>query len=429
MGAVLAVILAHATPFVPGIVRGPVRHGRDELSPGDVAVLHQRDLFPVPAEPSGFVIIDPAPFSHPMIRLLGMARPTVTLASGEEGVLQEGAEVIVDGYSGTVSDAVGEGVGPWGPRERAPAAVTTADGRAVELLCSISDAQAGVMARSCGAAGIGLVRSEYLFPAEGRKPDADFFESALAELCRAVHPLPLNIRLPDIAADKRPPWLDATPGLSNPLGLRGVRLYGDATVRSVVEAEIEAVARLAPTFDLAILLPYVTRVEEFVRLRRWVEELLPAPMMVGPMLENPAAVLALEQWRELTSLTAIGCNDLVQALFAADRDISPVNRLLDPYAPVIYRLLRMAASAAGDHLERVLLCGLLPQLPGILPVLLGLGFRRFSVEPVLLPGLAAEVACTSDREAEALAAAVCAAPNSDSVRALLGLPWVGGAGF
>jgi phosphotransferase system enzyme I (PtsI) len=66
------------------------------------------------------------------------------------------------------------------------------------------------------------------------------------------------------------------------------------------------------------------------------------------------------------------------------------------------------------------LCGLLPQIDGVLPLLLGFGYRAFSVEPTLIPALATSVRRTDILASAALADAVCAAPDADSVRRLVG---------
>ena len=71
----------------------------------------------------------------------------------------------------------------------------------------------------------------------------------------------------------------------------------------------------------------------------------------------------------------------MQCLFAADRDLAEVRHQLDSYSPELFRFLKQAADAAGDNMYKVQLCGLLPQMPGVLPVLLGMGFRVFSVAP------------------------------------------------
>jgi len=63
------------------------------------------------------------------------------------------------------------------------------------------------------------------------------------------------------------------------------------------------------------------------------------------------------------------------------------------------------------------------------PFVPGVVRGRLHHGPVLLSALAGRVERTSVDDAEALAAAVCAANNSDSVRALLGVPSGSRAGF
>jgi phosphoenolpyruvate-protein kinase (PTS system EI component) len=55
-------------------------------------------------------------------------------------------------------------------------------------------------------------------------------------------------------------------------------------------------------------------------------------------------------------------------------------------------------------------------------VLLGLGFRNFSVDPVTVPYLAMTVAATRIDRAAALAEAVCAAQRSGEVSTMLDVP-------
>jgi phosphoenolpyruvate-protein kinase (PTS system EI component) len=189
-----------------------------------------------------------------------------------------------------------------------------------------------------------------------------------------------------------------------------------------VRAQAEAIGRLASRFPLAVLVPFITDRREFRLRRSAILERLPAPIPVGPVAETPAGALALTELARDGDLVAVGCNDLLQCLFAADRGLPEVAPLVDPYAPSVFRFLRLVAREAGDALERVVLCGLLAQIPGLLPVLIGLGFRAFSVEPLLIPPLAASVAATGTTAAARLAREVCAAPDASDVRLLLDLP-------
>ena len=94
--------------------------------------------------------------------------------------------------------------------------------------------------------------------------------------------------------------------------------------------------------------------------------------------------------------------------------------MLLPGTPTLYRFLRQVADAVQGRLDAVQLCGVLPQLPGIMPLLLGLGYRAFSVEATMLPYLRQTIANTHTAEARLLAEGVCLARSSAAVRKLLG---------
>jgi phosphoenolpyruvate-protein kinase (PTS system EI component) len=138
------------------------------------------------------------------------------------------------------------------------------------------------------------------------------------------------------------------------------------------------------------------------------------------MVETPAAALDIAQFCEAADFVALGTNDLMQCLFAADRDLPELRDYLDPYAPVLYRFLRQVAELAGPHLHRVQVCGALSQLRGVLPLLLGLGYRVFSVDPVFIPYLARDVTATDTTAARALVDTVCGVRTSEEVREHLG---------
>jgi len=290
---------------------------------------------------------------------------------------------------------------------------------AVSLRVSARGARAVESAAASGASGIGLLRSEFLVPEDGRMPDAAFYRAAFRQLCVAAAGLPVTIRLFDVAASKRPPWLP--PSAPGTLGSQGVRLYASEPLHSLYCAQLEAIAALQGEFDVRVLLPYVSDLAELRYWRADLQDRLGDRVAVGAMAETPAAALQLHEWLEAAEFVAIGCNDLMQCLFGADRDRPELSRYLDPHAPALYRFLRQVAEPVQDRQDAVQLCGVLPQLPGILPLLLGLGYRAFSVEATLLPYLWQTIADTHAGDARRLAAEVCRAPGSAAVRTLLGL--------
>ena len=374
------------------------------------------DLFePLPA---GFVMVDGAPLSHSLIPLLGSGVPGILISSSQARELQAGIELILDGTTGLLTTDLSVHVSP---REIpvAGGVPSTQDGVIVSLRVSVRSQQAVQDAVESGAEAIGLLRSEFLVPEDGQMPDVAFYYSAFRKLCKTAAGLPLTIRLFDVAASKRPSWLPLAPADTSVLGRQGVRLYADEPVHSIYKAQLQAIAALAPELKVCVLMPYVADLEE---LQYWHDDIrrqLVYPLPVGAMAETPAAALQLREWLDVVEFVAIGCNDLMQCLFGADRDQAELCRYLDPYAPALYRFLRQVADDVQDRLDAVQLCGVLPQLPGILPLLLGLGYRVFSVEATLLPHLWKTIAGTNAGEARMLAERVCRARSSAAVRELL----------
>ncbi len=409
------------TPFLPGHAQGCLQRGPGQ-APAGIITLRQDDLpFAGPA-PLGVIIVDGAPLSHPLLRLRALGVPMVLLDAAAAAQLPYGETIALDGQSGMISTELPGRVEaePAAPPPARP--VRTRDGTAVELCASISHAADARSAVARGAAAIGLLRSEYVFHASGALPDAAFFRTELGAVCEAAQPLGVTVRLVDIATDKRPPWLKALPGLAGVLGLQGARLYESEPVRSVLHAELDALDALAERFELQLLIPYLTRLEELEHTRAAIAARLRHPLRVGAMLETPAAALAVASWMKTADFVALGCNDLMQALFAADRDLPALRHLLDAYSPVLYRFLRGVADEARGRAKEILVCGLLAQLPGVLPLLLGLGYRRFSVDPVMIPWLARTVGATAIDDATSLAATACTLRHGAELRSLLGLP-------
>ena len=409
------------TPFVPGTARGILRHGCKAVSPDSIVMLTQQELGELDGRPAGILVVEAAPFSHPMIHLLMLGIPTVMISSDTADSLEQGQELFIDGYRGTIITSV-EAIEETAPLPEAPPvgeAIALADGSHIHLRASIFSTNDASRAVEQGAAAIGLVRTEFLVPEHGRIPDTAFYESTLRELCDNARPLPVTLRLPDITPDKQVPWFKPPAGSSGPLGLQGVRLYDEEPVRSVLLALLHAVNTLADDFELSLLLPYVTSLAEFSDWRSRIEQQLNRSLPIGTMAESPAAVLALSHWFEVADFVAIGCNDLMQCLFAADRDLARVSGHLDPCSPELFRFLQQAAEAADENINKLQLCGLLPQLQGVLPVLLGMGFRVFSVAPVMIPYLAKIASEIDLPRAQQLAQQVCTAKHSAQVQDLL----------
>lgn len=409
-------------PYFPGVARGSLNRSLA----GDVSrciVMLDERAFQIPEQlPAGLIVVDSAPFSHRMINLFGLGVPIVMVTREQSVLLSAADEIVIDGGSGLVTNdlqyaAINQLTG-WKPA----GGLQMADGETIHMLASVRHAQAAGQALAVGAESIGLVRSEFLQPADGSIPDKAWYLEAFRAIAEAASGLTITVRLLDAAADKLPAWLPPIDGAGQALGLQGTRLYSTKPVAKVIDAQLAAISELADQYNLRVIVPFIVRLEEFEFWLASVRERLPEKVQVGVMAETLALVLDIDLLLDKTDFVAIGCNDLMQCVFAADRDIPELRHYLDPYAPVLFRLFRQIAGQAGEGLTKVQLCGLLPQMQGVLPVLLGLGYRIFSVDAPYIPHLSSVAAGLSRADSQDLAERVCEARTTQGLLQILQLP-------
>jgi phosphotransferase system enzyme I (PtsI) len=101
----------------------------------------------------------------------------------------------------------------------------------------------------------------------------------------------------------------------------------------------------------------------------------------GVMVEVPAAALTLLDYADLIDFAAVGTNDLVQYLLAADRTHEALDGLYSERHPAVLRLLHQLFAQARDARLPIHVCGELAARAEDVPLLLALGLRDFSVHP------------------------------------------------
>ncbi len=243
------------------------------------------------------------------------------------------------------------------------------------------------------ADGVGLYRTEFLFMGRSTFPSEEeqlaFYKDVLAH----VGGREVTFRTIDVGGDKPLPYL-VTPREQNPaLGWRGIRLTFEWL--DLLIPQLRALLRAAAHGPLKILLPMVTTVEEVTRARALVAELAEdlhrqglahdAKVPLGAMIEVPAAALAAERLAREADFISIGTNDLLQYLFAVDRNNLQVAGLYQPLHPVALRLIEQVIAAGAAVGKPVTVCGEMAGEALSALALLGLGLKRFSMSPVHLP--------------------------------------------
>jgi phosphotransferase system, enzyme I, PtsP len=99
------------------------------------------------------------------------------------------------------------------------------------------------------------------------------------------------------------------------------------------------------------------------------------------MVEVPSLLFELDELAREADFLSVGSNDLMQFLFAADRENPMMAGRFDPLHPISLRVLRKVAQAGARAGIPVTLCGELGGRPIEAMTLLGLGFRSLSMSP------------------------------------------------
>jgi len=139
------------------------------------------------------------------------------------------------------------------------------------------------------------------------------------------------------------------------------------------------------------MFPMVATVDEFDRARDIVlreqdymtrhGHELPRKCRLGTMIEAPALLFQLEELLSRVDFVSVGSNDLLQFLFAADRDNPRVSDRFDPLSPAALRALMRIADQANAAGVPATVCGEIASRPLEAMTLVALGYRSLSMPP------------------------------------------------
>jgi phosphotransferase system enzyme I (PtsI) len=285
----------------------------------------------------------------------------------------------------------------------------TLDDVPITLEANIELPEEAADARSQGAQGIGLVRSEYLLPGGYREAGEEAQFEAYARILEAMAPARVTVRTFDGQEDRRE---------RSRTGLRGLRL--SLARPTEFRVQLRALLRAARRGRLRIMFPFVTTAEELREARRIAEAVAaelaaegetPPAVPLGAMIEVPAAAMSSDLLAKEADFLAIGTNDLVQFALAVDRADERTSHLYDPMHPAILRLLRQTVRGARAQRRPVSVCGEMAADPALAVLLVGLGVTELSMRPEAIPLVTRVLRATSTGEARRLAArALRAAP-------------------
>ncbi len=142
-------------------------------------------------------------------------------------------------------------------------------------------------------------------------------------------------------------------------------------------------------------------------------------ILVGAMVEVPAAALAVNMFIKRLDFLSIGTNDLIQYTLAIDRTDNSVAHLYDPLHPAVLTLVANTIRAGARAGVPVSVCGEMAGDVRLTRLLLGLGLRQFSVHPAQLLEIKQQVLRTDLAEAKRGAARLMRAHDPERILQLL----------
>jgi phosphotransferase system enzyme I (PtsI) len=337
--------------------------------------------------------------------------PMVVGVSLDAGSVAAGTPVIVDAEAGRIAidpDAVtreaveARRLEVEGELARAEAfrfkPGCTADGTEIKILINIAGLADLDRLDPAVCDGIGLVRTEFLFPQDGRLPGEEEQFDIYRRMLQWAQGRPVTIRTLDAGGDK--PIAGLTIAESNPfLGLRGLRL--SLSSPDVFKVQLRALCRAAPHGNLKVMLPMVSVPREVEAARQLLDEAVAELKAAGVshirpplgiMVEVPSAALMPERFA--AAFYSIGSNDLTQYTLAAARDLDSVAGLVDAGDPAVLKLIANTASYGRQVGLEVSLCGDAAAETRLVPHLLQAGLRVLSVAPAAVGRVKAAVAST-----------------------------------
>jgi pyruvate,orthophosphate dikinase len=392
--------IANGVAASPGAATGAVVFSSDEAveeaRKGEKVILVRPETTPDDihgmAAAAGILTSQGGKTSHAAVVARGMGKPAVTgagellvdvnagIASSSSADIRRGDVITIDGTSGAVYQGEIELMPPEVPEALAELLEWADELRRLGVRANADTAEDAALARSRGAEGIGLARTEHMFmgprlaivqrvilstdPEERQKALDDLEKQQIGDfetLLEAMDGLPVVIRLLDpplheflpsrfelehemlrrvragrpiddlqVMSDQVARWEEDNPML----GLRGVRLGLMLTELYRMQARAATTAltrRLQAGGDprLEIMIPLVAAAEELIRMREMIEEEIRVAtagsgveldIPIGTMIELPRAALTAGEIAAVADFFSFGTNDLTQMTYGLSRD-------------------------------------------------------------------------------------------------------------
>ena len=247
--------------------------------------------------------------------------------------------------------------------------------------------------------GIGLFRTELPFMSSEKLPDVAAQTAIYRRVISEMKDKPVVFRSLDIGSDKILPYFENRNEKNPAMGWRSIRVTLDR--RAILRKQLRAFIHAGAGKTLYVMFPMISTVAEFNQARQTLEWelqrerergcLMPAEIKVGTMLEVPSLLFQLEELVKYVDFISVGTNDLTQFLFATDRSNPLIWSRYDTLSPPFLRMMQFVQQTCEKANVECSVCGEMASHPLEAVALIGLGFKKLSMNPAALGRIKAVV--------------------------------------
>jgi phosphoenolpyruvate-protein phosphotransferase (PTS system enzyme I) len=262
----------------------------------------------------------------------------------------------------------------------------TSCGEKIDIGLNISNANEEELNAQSYTDGVGLFRTEFLFMGRNTPPSEEEQFTTYRKVLECFGKKPVILRVLDIGGDKQVSFIEQKHEDNSFLGNRGIRLCFSNP--DIFKTQLKAALRASLYGNLWLMLPMVGSLNDIRKAKKIIVEVKDAlkkeniqfgEVKIGIMIEIPSIALIAGMAAKEVDFASIGSNDLCQYVCAADRMNAAMEPYYQSYHPSMFKLIKDTVSAFNNAKKPISICGELGSDPFAIPVLLGLGLRKFSM--------------------------------------------------